>query len=200
MSADLGNPHTTTTFPTGNMSSIGSGLDLGGATLTPDALMAYLETRMSSLDGRIDEIFQKQQKAQALRGPLNKIKQALGRLNEHATDKNAPVANGEFEAEINAQLEALKQIDPQLAAQVKKDLNKDGHILFTQDGSYRPSQIEPSRQYIDDVLGDIDASSQMDMIKMQSMMSSRQTAISLSTNLISSLGQSTNKIADNVGR
>ena len=37
------------------------------------------------------------------------------------------------------------------------------------------------------------------MVQIQSLMSQRQTAVSLTTNLVQSLGDQENKIADNIG-
>lgn len=45
----------------------------------------------------------------------------------------------------------------------------------------------------------VDSNSQLNMISLQSLMSQRQQAIQLCTNLVQSLGDQTNKIAENVG-
>jgi hypothetical protein len=47
---------------------------------------------------------------------------------------------------------------------------------------------------------DISSSAELSMINLQSLMSQRQEAIQLSTNLVQSLGDQCNKIADNVGK
>jgi hypothetical protein len=49
------------------------------------------------------------------------------------------------------------------------------------------------------VASDISAGAELNMIQLQSVMSKRQTAIQLTTNLIQSLGDQANKIAANVG-
>jgi hypothetical protein len=60
--------------------------------------------------------------------------------------------------------------------------------------------MKQTMQYLDGVGKDIDSSAQMDMIRLQSIMSARQTAIQLSTNLIASLSESTKSIVSNIGR
>jgi hypothetical protein len=45
----------------------------------------------------------------------------------------------------------------------------------------------------------LDSGSEMNLVTLQSLMSQRQTAISLTTNLIESLGDQTNSIASNIG-
>ena len=46
---------------------------------------------------------------------------------------------------------------------------------------------------------DLNSSSELQMIQLQSLMSERQTAIQLTTNLVQSLGDQSEKIVDNVG-
>ena len=58
------------------------------------------------------------------------------------------------------------------------------------------------KAFIDDVKGiqtDLGASSELGMIQLQSLMSQRQVAIQLCTNLVQSLGDQQNKICANVG-
>lgn len=166
--------------------------------LTPDALMVYLSTRMSGLDEQIDTIFSSQQKADAVRQVLNQIKALLNQLNtKDGTHDDETGAVQEIEDLV---CDTLHDIDPALSRQLEVDLRQEGHILLFGEEKYKASEIEPSRQYIDNVMGDLESSSQMHMIRLQSLMSSRQTAVSLSTNLIAALGETTKSIASNIGR
>ncbi|HEY8041388.1 MAG TPA: hypothetical protein VIF15_16395, partial [Polyangiaceae bacterium] len=54
-------------------------------------------------------------------------------------------------------------------------------------------------QELSDVQSTINQGSELQMIKLQSLMSQRQTAIQLTTNLVQSLGDQLNKIAENIG-
>ena len=65
-------------------------------------------------------------------------------------------------------------------------------MLFQRHGTalYEPAQ---------GVSSSVNSSSELEMIQLQSFMSQRQTAIQLTTNLVQSLGDQLNKIADNIG-
>ena len=58
------------------------------------------------------------------------------------------------------------------------------------------------QSFIDRLQGcasDLNSNSELQMIQLQSLMSERQTAIELTTNLVQSLGNQAEKIAQNVG-
>lgn len=188
------------------MSTINPGLPVnmgnidGSATnLTPDALMVYLQSRLNDLDGAINDVFARQQKTQAIRSTLNKFKSYMSKLAQDPNNKGKDLTQDGLMEDIKKFGRALKDLDPELGKAFMASM-RDKLLGNANNDVYNTTQLENTVQHVDDTIGDLDATSQMDMIRMQSMMSSRQTAISLSTNLISSLGQSTNKIADNVGR
>lgn len=56
------------------------------------------------------------------------------------------------------------------------------------------------QKYIDALVKDLNSGTQMDMINLQSLMSDRQTAVQLSTNLIQALSHSADAIAHNMGK
>ena len=182
--------------PTSPLSSNGFG-DPANA-LTPDALLAYVSERVNTLDGQIDAIFQKQEKAQALRTHLNKLKEIAGGLATDA-DKDKLLDNTTYAAEMYEQLDEIAKIDPELAADMKLALEQDPLLLYYDDGKYQTHEIEPTREYLDHLIGDLDSTSQMDMIRLQSLTSSFQTANSLGTNLLSTLSRSSQEIASKIG-
>lgn len=61
-------------------------------------------------------------------------------------------------------------------------------------------EVKATTEYLQGLTKDLESASQMDMIRLQSLMSSRQTAIQLATNMISALGESSKAIAANIGR
>src|SRR5687767_12290043 len=66
--------------------------EVGGMTpdgLSPEGLMIYLQTRLTSLDDQINRTFEKQKKIEAIRKELNAIQRELDRLK---TDPNNPGA------------------------------------------------------------------------------------------------------------
>jgi hypothetical protein len=61
-------------------------------------------------------------------------------------------------------------------------------------------RLEAQQQRLDALVKQLNAGSQLDMIELQSLMSNRQTAVQLSTNLMHALNESANGIVGNVGK
>ena len=79
-----------------------------------------------------------------------------------------------------------------------KDLapNADGQMTT-------PMSADTVKRFVDNLKGlqtEVNQGSELGMITLQSLMSQRQMAIQLTTNLVQSLGEMTNKIAANIGR
>jgi hypothetical protein len=176
-------------------------------SLTPEGMMLYLSMRLNEVDGEINKLFDKQKASQAIRQALGTIQTELGRLNENGGPDDNNMMPGykdgeitELETNILTAIDQIATIDPELAETMRAKLNDGGHILDDHDGRYYSHQVKASKGYVDTIVKDLDATAQMDMIRLQSHMSARQTAIQLSTNLIASLGESTKAIASNIGR
>ena len=67
------------------------------------------------------------------------------------------------------------------------------------DGDFSQAELQGYVDTLTDAAGNINSDSQLDMVHLQSLMSQQQTAVSLTTNLVQSLGDQENKIADNIG-
>jgi chromosome segregation ATPase len=171
--------------------------------LTPDALMIYLQTRLESVDNQINQIFDQQQKMEKIRSLLNKIQDELNKLNDKAEQgqlQGTKHGGGpqDYEAKIEGLLDQIAELDPHLADQMRTDMRSEGQILWVEDGLYWSQEVSTSKDYVNSMLKDIEASAQMNMIRLQSMMSSRQTAIQLSTNLINNLHEGAKSIVGNI--
>jgi len=175
--------------------------------LSPDALMTYLSTRLGGLDEQINGIFNRQLAQQKVQSAVNKIHEEVAKLNESAVgvvdmpghDPKDP-GSSEIEININRRIDELGQLDPKLAQTIRDELVKPGQILWVQDGKYLGSEVVGTKSFLDGISKNLESGAQMDMIRLQSLMSSRQTAIQLSTNLVASLGESTKAIVTNIGR
>ena len=161
--------------------------------LTPDALMTYLSTRLDGLDTQVNTIFNRQQHSQAIQKAITNLRAALGQMNT----KQAPNDPNTLAA-VHAALRELTDLDPNLGHAVRNQLNQTGYAFA--DDTCNEAEMKATMQYLDGVGKDIDSSAQLDMIRLQSIMSARQTAIQLSTNLVSALGESTKAIVSNIGR
>lgn len=170
-------------------------------SLTPEGMMLYLSTRMNEVDGEINKLFDKQKASQEIRQALGTIQTELGKLKEDPGLLSMPgdgAGPSEVEQNINAAIDQIAQIDPQLAEQMRTEMNKEGQVLYVQDGKYFAQEVKASKSYVENIIKDLDATAQMDMIRLQSHMSARQTAIQLSTNLIASMNDSTKAVVSNI--
>ena len=67
-------------------------------------------------------------------------------------------------------------------------------------GTMTTDQVATLNQNLKNDAADLNSDSEMTMITLQSLMSQRETAVQLSTNLIQSLGQQSSDITKNVGQ
>jgi hypothetical protein len=174
-------------------------------SLTPEGMMLYLSTRMNEVDGEIDKLFDKQKASQEIRKALGTIQTELSKLNEdggHDQKLHMPGRDGhgatQIEQNILDAIDKIATINPELADRMRAKMNEGGQILCNQDGEYFSHELSASKNYLDGIIKDLDATAQMDMIRLQSHMSARQTAIQLSTNLIASMSESTKAVVTNI--
>lgn len=167
--------------------------------LTPEALMIYLSTRLESVDGQIHELFQNQQDSEKVRAAIDQIGTLLNTLKENGEKETVLKGSKETLEEVKQIIEnQIGPVNPKLAARMRTDLEQKGYILAGRESQYKTSQLEKTRDYLEDLTGQLESTAQMNMIRLQSLMSARQTAISLSTNLIAKLNDSTQKVVENI--
>ncbi len=190
-------------------------IEPGEVPLSPDSLMIYLQTRLGDLDAQIETLMGKQTKAIKVREKLDKIQAALARLKQDpdkpASARDDKVVDGtdnaKHQVQINKALDELAQLEPDLAESMRAKFKEDGFIL---DGAtaanpygdvrYTSQEVIATQEYLDSVSRQLESGASLDMIRLQSLMSSRQTAVQLSTNVVSALNESTRSIANNVGK
>lgn len=165
--------------------------------ITADTLLAYMSQSLSSVDDQINEIFERQKKAENVREVLNKLKTYLNSLEENP-DKKGEAINADL-TKVEDILEELATIDPKLAKQMKTAL-EDELILNLDDSKYNTTQLEASKEYLDGVFGQLDSSTQMDMIFLQSKISTKERNFSLGTNLIAKNDQMQMTAINHIGR
>jgi hypothetical protein len=166
--------------------------------MTPDALMIYLSTRMGSLDDQMGSIFDRQKTSEKVRTELRGIQEALTNVPTNKDEETVYDFDPAIVDEINAHLHNIGQVDPKLGAELKAHLIVDGQILSRNDARTSTSELNATKDYLNLVAKDLEAGSQMDMISLQSLMGARQTAIQLSTNLISALSESQKSVVSNI--
>ncbi len=195
------------------------------ANLSPDALMAYCQSRLDSIDGQMRASFAEQQTNAS---SISQIDGVIADLQTYdGSDQNDPTVCKNLEAKFQALILSLRASDPSCPAlpelttaynsMVWSGDGGAGHTKFPgpdfiDEGTYPPDQSGPQgdniltttelqgyAQTLTNAAGNLNSNSELEMVHLQSLMSQRQTAISLTTNLVQSLGDQENKIADNIG-
>lgn len=168
--------------------------------LTPDALLVYLSTRLDGLEDQINGYFAAQQRSDQIRGYLNDIKAVVNGLTTDVESMKEPRDFPENAVNrIHEALEGIKALDPKLAARLKGDLEELGFILRGHEDQYKPNEVKPTLEYLDSAIADLNSTSQLNMIHLQSLVRAHETAVSLGTNLVEAAGRITQKIADRIG-
>jgi hypothetical protein len=189
-------------------------MDTVGAGLTPDALMAYCQSRLDTIDNQVQSEFAQQNKnAQEISllqtsGDLFKTLSAGDQhgsidLNESAADQQ--VTDGKNNVQnmynsLNNTIQEIMKTDPN--SSVLPGLQNTLSLLKSSaadDATISQTEIQGYAQTITDAASSLNSNSELQMVQLQSLMSQRQTAISLTTNLVQSLGDES-KVADNIGK
>jgi hypothetical protein len=166
--------------------------------MTPEALMVYVSTRVGALDEQMDQVFDRQNLSEKVRKEIRGIQETLTNVKQSA-DLNAGMdMPKEISDKIRGHIAALTKLDEKLGVDVQKHLEGEGQILSHNDPRYNTSELENTRTYLGSVSKSLESSAQMDMIQLQSFMSSRQTAIQLATNLIAALGETQKSVVTNI--
>lgn len=200
-----------------------------GSSLSPDSLMVYCQSRLDSIDGQVNTLFSEQQQnasaTQQIDGFISELKnyEASGDVTKPATCKQL---ESDFQSLI-ASLKKSDPTCPELPTLIKtyntmvwsgdggaKYLHSSDPTApdFIDQDKYPADQLGPQgdnilsstelqgyAQTLSDAAGNLNSDAELGMVHIQSLMSERQTAVTLTTNLVQSLGDQTNKIADNIG-
>lgn len=197
----------------------GSGMIFGQSSvnadqLTPDAMMLYLESRLGSLDEKISAIIDKQKQSEAGRKALQQTLNLISSCPEEGGDIDAhELANCFDGLALNVGIEASHEIEKTMPDSIQNrigDGNEDGNWGSGYNSKAANPQNPPlhlskeeraaAKTELETMIKNIESGAELEMINLQSLMSARNTAISLSTNMASSLGKGSESITNNVGR
>lgn len=183
--------------------------------LTPDALMVYCQTRLRGIDDQVNDKFAKQQKTRDITNAVTNLQNKIS----EAAAMNTGNGDGILEKDRAIRDEIVAAYDkaivategtPQRDALIKERqafLGDAGNGAADKqhvqdgggDGCMERSKLTAMADRIGQVSKEMSSSAELDMIQLQSLMSQRQTAIQICTNLISSLGETSKAIAQKIG-
>jgi hypothetical protein len=192
--------------------------------LTPEGLMAYCQSRLDSINGQAQGIFSQQQLRNSEISAINNVAQDFQRFT--AGVSHDPASCAALESSVHDLIGQLTKADPGCPEipklkQLYNDVVYSGtgpakdptqQPQYYDEGTFPPVHTDPQgdntlddtemKTFIDKLQGcatDLNSSSELQLIQLQSLMSERQTAIELTTNLVQSLGSQSEKIVENVG-
>jgi hypothetical protein len=200
-----------------------------GSNLSPDALMAYCQSRLDSIDSQVRTLFDSQQQNASASKQIDSVISGLKEYSVAGVNKDGTTCK-KLESEFESLVLSLRKSDPSCPELplLTKTYNEvvwsgDGGAKHTGSsnpndpdfidfGVYPPDTSGPQgdnilsseelqgyAQTLTDAAGNLNSNSELGMVQIQSLMSQRQTAVALTTNLVQSLGDQENKIADNIG-
>jgi hypothetical protein len=191
-------------------------------SLTSDSLMNYCDSQLSSIDGEIDTTMESDndatQVSQQLQSVIETFQQNSTGVNY---DQNTCTALETALGKVVSQMQATDPNNPNLgpltqtynnmvlsgtggnAGDGPQFINSAGYPPVA-DGAPGDNNISSDEMssYINTLQGassSLDSGSEMNLVEIQSLMSQRETAIQLTTNLVQSLGNQTNSIVSNIG-
>jgi len=184
----------------------------GTALLTPQALLAYCAESIDSVDSQMQDIFNQTQSMTSLVNDVQTLANNVGTYAQNGVTSQSDLENleSQFAAAINAAggptttigaelVSAAKNLDPNVTFP-NSFLSSSSVMAATTSTSASSDDVANAAKALSDTANDIGSDQQLDMIKLQSLMSQQQTAVQMCTNLVQSLGQIDQDIAANIGK
>ena len=167
--------------------------------LTGEALLTYCQTRLDNLDGEINLRIGGQKAALDRRQAIQSAELALKKYGDAG-----PQTQEEWDACETALFEAQQLLppgDPGIAALEKFRVDMEHqycegvapHPHFPKDGEWKGT-IDGLTKMQDDIRG----GAEIEMLQLQQLMSQRQTAVQLTSNMVSKLDQTQESVVKNI--
>ena len=173
----------------------GLGPSVGG--LTPESILAYCQNRMDSLDSRVQVYMDREEKKGELQKEIGNLQSLLpgNRVNGDDGDYH-------YEFDKDAVQASIDKIDG-LAGDLGVDTSNIDRVagLTCGDGNDNEmcqSEADTTKASLDAASSAVSSGMELDMIQLQSLVQQRQTAIQLSTNLVTSIDEGPKAIAQNI--
>jgi hypothetical protein len=165
--------------------------------LTADDLLAYCNLRLRDLDRQVQSLFAKQTGRNSLNIVLSRLQDKLtSTVGEQIKDVDQLNAiRADFMAAINAAQSGGFAAE---ADALRGQLTQFDATTRNADNEIDKAELKDLADAVTNVQSDLNRGGELDMIKMQSLMSARQQAVGLTTNMLQTLGQTLNQIVQNM--
>jgi hypothetical protein len=154
--------------------------------LTPDAMLVYCQSRLTGINSQCREIMTRQDKNAKAQAAMGDVLSTLYLYQDGAAG-HVPEIHNAYDKAINA-----VGANTSLGKKLAEDRDR---IADNSDKNAMASVINATKSH----QSELNSDAEIDMIRLQSLMSQRQTAIQLTTNIIQSLNDQANKIVANIG-
>ena len=159
--------------------------------LTPDSMLIYCQSRLSGVDAQCQEIMSRQEKTNR---DQNSLAELSGIVNKYPEGFDNEGKRNELKAAYATAIDkvgATSDLGIALAKEAKiLDVEGDNKVGKEDMGGL----INALKQH----QSTLNSTSELDMIRLQSLVSQRQTAVQLTTNIVQSLNDQANKIVANI--
>jgi hypothetical protein len=191
--------------------------------LTMDSLLVYCESRIRGLDSQVNAVFADQQRANDASSAIGWLESCCAQCEANGIDDKGTavhdlirafqLAIGKVGADsptgqklLEKQQAFIRSVGKNGGADLMAEMQQPGYWTGPVKAdagmlahNLSGDQVKAMVDGLKEVQADVNHGSELGMITLQSLMSQRQMAIQLVTNLVQSLGEMTNKIAANVG-
>jgi hypothetical protein len=181
--------------------------------MSPDALMVYCQKRLQDCDTQINNAFQQQEqhnKSSSAITDLVKVLQSTAQSTNLSADEKQRVMDA-FQAALDATANDPQAHDAIAAQRIafmttgqiaESDANKTiyhgaGDDNAAIDGT---KEVQPMIDSLNQTQKDLNSGAELSMINLQTLMSQRQTAVSVCTNLVQKLNDTMSQITGNLGK
>lgn len=192
----------------GRTDDVQAEFNLMSVPLTPDLLIAFCRQKLEGLDKQVTQAMIGQQARNDTSKALANLQQALNLKSSGIDDKDAAASKAAKEDVVAAYNAAIAQVGgvntalgQKLALELEK-FNKAGNGEGGEDKTGKISEKEMTSlsEGINTMQSALNRDGEMQMLELQSLVSQRQQALQLCTNLLSTMNQSAMSVVQNVGK
>ncbi|HTQ42073.1 MAG TPA: hypothetical protein VMI75_04890 [Polyangiaceae bacterium] len=164
--------------------------------LSPEALLQYCESRLQGIDTQINQGVAEQNRIIQDQQTLEGVASTLANYAGGAPDQKSvdDIVNS-----LDKAIAAIKSTDP--GCQALPALEKLENDIKTSGagGSITDKGMQEFSSSLSDAVGTLNSGAELDMINLQSLMSQRQSAVEMTTNMVQTLGDTVEKVVANIG-
>jgi len=160
--------------------------------LTPEGLLMYCQSALGSLDTDVNSLLDEQKLNLARKTAISNCENVM---KKYADVPNSRAEWDEYDKAFQDSIASLPPGDP-----VRDQLQAKWDQALPRNGAFSKEEWSGYTGEIHSILENVNGNAEINMIQLQSLISQRQTAVNLSTNLMQKCDESIKSIVNNLGR